>query len=189
MARFQSKKSRLPVSYFVFDNLKYDGIDLRDLPLLERKALLNRVIMDTPAISKTLYIDGHGEDLWDAFIARNMEGIVAKLKDGRYHAGKRTNDFIKIINYSYTDVCIAGYRKGDFGWIAQVNGRPAGIIKLGVPSTHQQAFYGVTKQLIIGKDRDFVYVQPKIKARVKFRNWTRKGMLRSPVFVDFILSV
>ncbi|WP_186380520.1 hypothetical protein [Brevibacillus brevis] len=60
-----------------------------------------------------------------------MEGVVVKLKDGRYHAEKRTVDFIKIINYTYVDVQIAGYRKGDL---------------------------------------DFVYMQPKIKARVKMRN-------------------
>lgn len=188
MQRFQSKKSRLPVSYVVFDILRYDGTDLRNLPLVERKSILDHAITDTPTISKIAYVDGRGEDLWDAIIARNMEGVVAKRKDGRYHTGKRTPDFVKIINYSYVEVCIAGYRKGDFGWLAQHNGRPAGVIELGVPPAHKQAFYGVAKPLITGEDRDFVYVQPLIKARVKFRNWTRSGMLRSPVFVDFVLS-
>lgn len=136
-----------------------------------------------------MHIYGLGEDLYDLIVQRNMEGIVAKRKDSRYHAGKRTDDFVKIINYSYADVSIAGYRKGDFGWLAHVNGRPAGVIELGVPPTHKKAFYGVANPLITGEDRDFVYVQPLIKARVKFRNWTKSGMLRSPVFVEFILSV
>lgn len=187
MSRFQSKKSRLPISYVVFDILQYDGVDLRELPLLERKSILDRAITDTPTISKIAYIDGRGEDLYDLIVKRNMEGVVAKRKDGRYHAGKRTDDFIKIINYSYADVQIAGWRKGDFGWLAHFNGRPAGVIELGVQPTHKQAFYGVAKPLITGEDRDFVYVQPLIKARVKFRNWTKNGMLRSPVFVEFIL--
>lgn len=188
MQRFQSKKSRLPVSYVVFDILRYDGADLCGLPLLERKTVLDSAIMDTPTISKIAYIEGRGEDLWDAIIVRNMEGVVAKRKDGRYHAGKRTADFVKVINYSYADVSIAGWRKGDFGWLAHVDGRPAGVIELGVPPVHKQAFYGVVKPLITGEDRDFVYIQPQIKAQVKFRNWTSSGMLRSPVFVDFILK-
>lgn len=188
MARFQSKRSRLLVSYVVFDILRYDGADLRNLPLLERKAVLDRVITDTPTISKIAYVDGRGEDLYDIIVARNMEGVVAKRKDGRYHAGKRTDDFIKIINYTYADVQIAGWRKGDFGWLAHYNGRPAGVIELGVPPAHKQAFYSVVKPLITGEDREFVYVQPMITARVKFRNWTKSGMLRSPVFVDFILD-
>ncbi|WP_289142439.1 RNA ligase family protein [uncultured Brevibacillus sp.] len=188
MSRFQSKKSRLPISYVVFDLLHYDGADLRDLSLMERKAILDKAITDTPTMSKIAYIDGRGEDLYDLIVQRKMEGVVAKRKDGRYHAGKRTDDFVKIINYSYADVSIAGWRKGDFGWLAHVNGRPAGVIELGVPPTHKKAFYGVAKPLITGEDRDFVYVQPLIKARVKFRNWTKGSMLRSPVFVEFILS-
>ncbi|WP_409175628.1 ATP-dependent DNA ligase [Brevibacillus fortis] len=188
MQRFQSRKSRLPISYVVFDILHYDGADLRGLTLMERKSVLDQAITDTPTMSKIAYIDGRGEDLWDAIVDRNMEGIVAKGKDGRYHADKRTDDFLKIINYSYVDVHIAGWRKGDFGWLAHYNGRPAGVIELGVPPTHKQAFYGVAKQLITGEDRDFVYVQPQVKARVKMRNWTKSGMLRSPVFVDFILT-
>ncbi|MGG4495246.1 hypothetical protein [Brevibacillus reuszeri] len=42
-------------------------------------------------------------------VEKKMEGVVAKLKDGRYHAGKRTDDFVKIVNYLYADVSIAGY--------------------------------------------------------------------------------
>ncbi|MGF9907081.1 hypothetical protein [Brevibacillus porteri] len=95
---------------------------------------------------------------------------------------------IKIINYTYADVQIAGWSKRDFGWLAHYNGRPAGVIELGVPPTHKQEFYGVAKQLITGEDRENVYIQPQIKARVRMRNWTKSGMLRAPVFVDFVLT-
>ncbi|MBG9944390.1 hypothetical protein ABD77_20955 [Brevibacillus formosus] len=53
---------------------------------------------------------------------------------------------------------------------------------------HKQAFYGVAKSIVTGENRDYVYIQPQIKASVKMRNWTKSGMLRSPVFVDFILT-
>ncbi|MNW70749.1 ATP-dependent DNA ligase [compost metagenome] len=53
--------------------------------------------------------------------------------------------------------------------------------------TEKKAFYGVSKALITGEDRDFVYVEPRIRARVKMRNWTRAGMLRIPVFERFIV--
>ncbi|MFC8689467.1 hypothetical protein [Brevibacillus porteri] len=96
--------------------LRYENADLRGLTLMERKGVLDRAITDTPTMSKIAYIDRRGEDLWDAIVARDMEGIVVKRKDGRYHSDKRTDDFIKIINYTYVDVQIAGYRKGEFGW-------------------------------------------------------------------------
>ena len=85
MQRFQLKRSRLPISYVVFDILHYEGAELNGLPLLERKAVLDRAITDTPTMNKLAYIDGHVEDLWDAIVERKMEGIVAKRKDGRYH--------------------------------------------------------------------------------------------------------
>ncbi|HZG16985.1 MAG TPA: ATP-dependent DNA ligase [Candidatus Bathyarchaeia archaeon] len=195
MSRFHSRGSsaRLPISYVVFDILLYEGNDIRGLPLMERKAILESAVTDTETISKTAYIDGRGEDLYEAIVARNMEGVVAKRKDGRYHAGKRTNDFIKVINYTYADVFLAGWRKNEFGWLAHIptkDGRlrPAGIIELGVPPEHKKAFYGVAKSLITHEDKDFVYIDPKLRARVKFRNWTKSGNLRSPVFVDFILE-
>ncbi|MED1800636.1 hypothetical protein [Brevibacillus porteri] len=72
--------------------------------------------------------------------------------------------------------------------MAHYNSRLVGVIELGVSFTHKQAFYGVAKQLITGEDREYVYIQQQIKARVKMRNWTKSGMLRSPVFVDFILA-
>lgn len=49
---------------------------------------------------------------------------------------------------------------------------PAGIIELGANPTHKKAFYNVVKLLITGEDRNFVYVEPRIRARVKMRNWT-----------------
>ncbi|WP_305954234.1 hypothetical protein [Paenibacillus sp. FSL H8-0259] len=65
--------------------------------------------------------------------------------------------------------------------------RSAGVIEFGVSPMHKQAFYVVVKPLITGEDRDYVYVEPRIRARVKIRNWTRAGMLRSPVFTEFIV--
>ncbi|MNU09602.1 ATP-dependent DNA ligase [compost metagenome] len=52
---------------------------------------------------------------------------------------------------------------------------------------HRQAFYGIAGKLKTGEDRDSVYLDPQISARVRFRNWTSAGMLRSPEFVEFVM--
>jgi DNA ligase-1 len=87
-------------------------------------------------------------------------------------------------------VFISGYKKEEFGWLVQVeeNGkkRPTGIIEHGVPPKYRKAFYGIAKQLITGEDKNFVYLELLIKVKVKMRNWTRNGMLRTPTFVDFV---
>lgn len=200
MRRFQTKGAdkvnaaakRLPVGFMAFDILHYDGRDLRSLPLIHRKEILNTVLPDSPYVHKIQYLEKEGIPLFEAIKQQDMEGIVCKRKDSVY-VGKRSADWIKVINYQYADVFISGYRKDEFGWLASVvdtNGRmrPAGVIELGVPPTHKQAFRGICSQLVTGEDKTFVYLEPRIQATVKFRNWTKKGLLRSPVFVDFVLS-
>lgn len=48
-----------------------------------------------------------------------MEGMVAKRLDSTY-VGRRSTDWIKVINWTYVDVVIMGYRKSEFGWIVGV---------------------------------------------------------------------
>ncbi|AHV99000.1 ATP-dependent DNA ligase [Paenibacillus sabinae] len=199
MSRFQAKRAdkirqltkELPVTFVVFDILRYKGEDVRNLPLLERKAILARLSLPSANFGVIPYVEGAGEALFAQMQARNMEGVVAKRKDSVY-VSRRHSAWQKVINWTYADVFITGYRKGDFGWLASVADdrgklRPAGIIEFGATPTHKRAFYGVVKPLITGEDREFVRLEPRIRARVKIRNWTKAGMLRSPVFTEFIV--
>lgn len=200
MSRFQAKKSdkieqlsaQLPVTFVVFDILRYKGEDLRQLPLMQRKEILAGLVMPNAHFGVVPYVESAGEALFVQMQARSLEGMVAKRTDSMY-VSRRSAAWQKVINWSYADVWLTGYKKAEFGWLAAVPAdnsakiRPAGIIEHGASPTHKKAFYGVVKPLIIGEDRDFVYVEPRIRARVKMRNWTRAGMLRSPVFTEFIV--
>lgn len=200
MSRFQARKadkiqrltSTLPVNYAIFDVLMYKGQDTRKLPLTERKVILDGLHLPSKSFGVVPYISGAGEALFEQIEARSMEGIVAKKKNSIYETGRRSMSWQKIINWSYADVHITGYRKAEFGWLAAVPNdqgklRPAGIIEHGVGPKEKRAFYGVSKQLVTAEDKNFVYLDPRIRAKVKMRNWTKSGLLRSPVFVDFIL--
>lgn len=194
MERFMMKKPmsiqqgmiRQPVHFFVFDILRYKGEDLRALPLLERKNILEQVLTANNFISPLMRVGDTGISLFEAIHEKKLEGIVGKKKTSRY-VGRRDANWIKIINYSNAVVQIAGYRKNQFGWLLQHGEKNVGVLELAVPSAHKNAFYGVSKALVTGEDRNFVYVHPSIKARVRFRNWTRAGMLRTPEFVNFII--
>jgi DNA ligase-1 len=184
--RIQESVFRQPVHFFVFDILRYKGEDLRSLPLIERKMLLEQVLSANNFISPLMMVEDTGVSLFDAIQEKQLEGIVAKKKRSGY-VGRRDASWIKIINYTYAEVQIAGYRKNQFGWLLQHRNRNVGVLELAVPSAHKKAFYGVSQGLITGEDRNFVYVEPIIKARVRFRNWTRAGMLRTPEFVDYVI--
>lgn len=193
MERFRIKKSErikaaaltFPVHYYVFDVLRYKGVDVRGWPLVDRLALLSDILAPNQYYSTVLTVPNEGIALFETVKARRLEGIVAKRKDSKY-VSRRSDNWLKIINYEYADVHIVGWRKGDFGWLAHINGRPAGIIELAVPAAHKKAFYNVASTIVTGEDRNFVYVEPCIKARVRFRNYYRSGLLRSPEFVEFV---
>lgn len=200
MTRFQARRSdsirrlseQLPVTFVVFDILRYRGEDLRGLSLMQRKQILaNASLPNNPRINVAPFIEGAGEALFSDICAREMEGIVCKRRDSTY-VSRRSDAWLKVINWTYTDVWITGYRKEEFGWLAAVDGgngklRPAGVIELGVKPAQKRAFHGVKDSITTGEDKDNVYLQPALRARVKMRNWTKAGMLRSPAFVEFIL--
>ncbi|AUO09573.1 ATP-dependent DNA ligase [Paenibacillus sp. lzh-N1] len=199
MTRFMAKKSEkiqqlastLPVTFVIFDVLHYKGQDLQQLPLMQRKELLADLTLPSDRFGIIPFIEGAGEALFKQMQDLSLEGMVGKKKDSKYY-NRRHSAWQKVINWSYVDVFITGYRKEEFGWLAGVPNesgkiRPSGIIELGATPTHKKAFYGVSKALITGEDREYVYVEPRIRARVKMRNWTKAGLLRSPVFTEFIV--
>lgn len=199
MERFSAHKAdkvlrltaMLPANYIVFDILRYKGQDLRGWPLMKRKELLAAIDFGNPRISVVPYIEQEGERLFNEMVARHMEGIVAKRKESVYSTGQRSPSWQKIINWSYAEVMISGWKKAEFGWLASVQdadgrNRPAGIIEFGAAPAQKQAFFNIIRPYITGEDKEHVYVEPRIRAKVKMRNWTKKGLLRSPVFVEFI---
>jgi len=176
-----------PVHFFVFDILKYRGKDIRDWPLSDRKKALAEALEGNRHISPAIAIEHSGNALYEALRGRGLEGIVAKSLSSPY-VGRRNGNWQAIRYYEYAVVQIAGYRKNQFGWLMRHRGRIVGLLENGVPSAHKNAFLGVSKRLATGEDRDYVYVEPAIEARVRYRSRTSSGELAYPEFVDFIVS-
>ncbi|MBY0144327.1 ATP-dependent DNA ligase [Neobacillus niacini] len=186
MSRFMSKRNILEdgtLSYVVFDIIKYKGKSVTRLPLIERKQLLDEIIpTDTGLFAKVKYLEGHGAAYFDLVQQQGLEGIVLKRKDSRYEVGKRSQSWLKVINYQYDDVMITGLRKGEFGLLLSfLDGKPAGIIEFMSPA-ELKALYRQKK--IISEDENFIFIEPK-KCKVKYRNLTKAGFLRIPSFVKW----
>jgi bifunctional non-homologous end joining protein LigD len=90
--QFQDLMFRRGELFFVaFNALWIDGEDLRGMPLLERKRRLRRVIPSRRSRSRLRYLDHVEEDgcaLYRLACERNVEGIVAKHRDGLYDTRK-----------------------------------------------------------------------------------------------------
>jgi bifunctional non-homologous end joining protein LigD len=93
------KKTRrsCAVVFYAFDLLALNGEDLRELPLLKRKAALKRILRKTKnnRIRFTDHMIGEGLTLFAELERRGMEGLVAKKINSQYTGG-RTRDWLKI---------------------------------------------------------------------------------------------
>ena len=93
------RQSQAP-TYVAFDVLWLNGVDLRPLPLTERRRHLQNILPQGSAInSEALSVTGRRHELFELMCAHDLEGVVAKrLKDGY---GSRVR-WLKIKNPSYS---------------------------------------------------------------------------------------
>ena len=86
--------------FFAFDLLWVDGEDVREQPLLERKARLRTLVPDSdPRLLFVDHIEERGVALFEKICEMDLEGITAKRKKGLYREGTR---WLKIKNRDYS---------------------------------------------------------------------------------------
>lgn len=193
-ARFLSKKNKKPVVFCAFDILRYKGIDVTGLSLLKRKELLDQAFTENENYKKVEMFEGNAVDYFEQIRGRGLEGIIIKSKkeNSTYDSNKRSIQWQKVINWTYADVYISGYRKNNFALLASIDAAdgakfPVGIIESGVSPIHMKAIESVKKRLVYKEDKNFAYMEPRIMARIKTRSWTQSGRLRLPEFMGFVI--
>jgi bifunctional non-homologous end joining protein LigD len=74
---------------FAFDLIEHDGADLRDLPLIERKRRLARLIGRSMrrSIRFVEHLTDDGQIVFDHVCRMGLEGIVSKRTDAPYRSG------------------------------------------------------------------------------------------------------
>lgn len=93
----------------LFDLLHLDGIDMADVALVERKALLERVLARPPAnLAYNSHGIGNAQAAFGAAVEAGFEGIVSKRVDSRYHAG-RNDDWRKCKAQASAEYAVIGY--------------------------------------------------------------------------------
>jgi ATP-dependent DNA ligase len=90
-----------------FDLLYLNGYDLRKLPLVERKALLKKLIADTD-VQYSDSFDVDGQEMFKHASGVGLEGIVSKVRDSRYQSG-RSSDWVKKACAQRETLPIAGF--------------------------------------------------------------------------------
>jgi bifunctional non-homologous end joining protein LigD len=205
-SRFQllQNAEREPVRllYCVFDLLYLDGKDLRGKTLLERKALLEKILPKSPLLLYSAHVVGEGVKAFNRAKRAHEEGVVAKLASGRYHSGVRTREWLKVKASQEQEVVIVGFTaprrsRKYFGALVlavrdgnkwKYAGRAGtGFNAETLRSLHEMMVPLITKTKPIAEkvpdEVNTTWIKPKLVAEVKFTEWTEAGEMRHPVFL------
>ena len=96
-AKLHSRGYDDEVTYFAFDLLEIDGVNLRLLPLQERKKRLRTLLRGNKTIRYVEHFDSDGELMFAHACSMGLEGIVSKRRDLPYRSGL-SKSWVKIKN-------------------------------------------------------------------------------------------
>ena len=196
-----------PATLYVFDLLAFEGYDLRKLPLIKRKEILQKILPPTGPLRYSEHFAKNGEALYEQVVNLGLEGIVAKKADSPYRSG-RSSDWLKIRADRIDDFVVVGFSKpkgsrGGFGSLhvgAYKDGRLIYCGRAGSGfSGDQLSEISATLQSLVRKTppcdppengalpkgTDHTWVEPRLVCDVRYKEFTKDGLLRQSVFVRF----
>ncbi|MFI1731514.1 non-homologous end-joining DNA ligase [Streptomyces acidicola] len=195
--------SPVVVTYYVFDLLRLDGTDTRQLPLRLRKSLLRRALTYRAPLRMTTHRNEGGADLLATVCARGWEGLIAKRAGSRYQP-RRSPDWLKLKCSRSQEFVIGGFTapagsRVGFGalLLGHYDGGPGGRLryagKVGTGFDHRtlmelhRRLEDIRRPTSPFADRVREprprWAEPELVAQVAFTEWTRDGMLRHPRFL------
>jgi bifunctional non-homologous end joining protein LigD len=200
----------VPLVYQAFDLLYLDGRSLVDVPLEQRKKLLELVLRPTSRVRYATHIDTEGIAFYDAAKAQRLEGIVAKQRRSRYEPGRRTPAWLKIKARPEQELVVGGWTPGEG------NAKDLGAVVVGVYEDERLRFSGKVGSGFTARTRAELraaldsletelppfdpppapdyrgrwggdlagvrWVRPELVIRAEIGGWTRDGHVRQTAF-------
>jgi bifunctional non-homologous end joining protein LigD len=192
---------------FAFDLPYLNGYDLRNVPLVQRRALLRALLEglddDTLRFSEDFALDAH--DLLSSACEMALEGIVGKRRDSRY-TSTRSGSWIKLRCRRRQEFVIGGYsepsgsRTGFGALLLGVNDargklRYAGRVGTGFDAATLRSIKRELDMREIARSpfaeepsersRTKVHwVRPELIAECNFSEWTSEGIVRQASFIS-----
>lgn len=186
---------KYPACFTAFDILYYENRQVTDLPLTERKELLQKaVISENGRFAVSRFIEKNGIQFYALAEQQELEGIVAKRKDSKYYFDKRTKDWIKIKYLQDDDFVVLGYVPKENSMNSIILGQYSngqlvykGRVTLGVGGEPFRRIKTLNKtdcpfSEIPKGNENAVWVTPELVCTVKYMMKTESGGMRQPVF-------
>lgn len=206
ISRFQLLQNALRTSanlrYFMFDLMALDGEDLRQLPLIERKARLKPIVPRDRLLSFSSHRRTHGMRYFKEAESEGLEGIMAKRARSVYLSGARSTGWLKIKTVKRQEIVIVGFTaprrsRPHFGSLVMAvrdgaTWRYVGHVGTGFSHSALAEIHAKLSSLRTGRspfarpvkdEASTTWARPRLVAEVKFTEWTDAGEMRHPAFV------
>ena len=96
MARRVGSPPGVAVTFVAFDVLWLDEVELCREPYLQRRAVLDELVVAGGGWQTSAVFDCPAAELLELCVARGLEGVVVKRSSSRYLPGRRTGDWVKL---------------------------------------------------------------------------------------------
>ncbi|XYJ08900.1 DNA ligase D [Telluria sp. B2] len=192
------------ILYFLFDVPYLGGYDLREVALVERRALLEGALAQAQPSEKVRFSAEFGNDPEGLVVAAckiGLEGVIGKRRDSHY-VSRRSPEWIKLKCGMRQEFVIGGYtdpkgsRQGVGSLLLGTYDKDGVLRYCGNVGSgfNAESLRDITKKLkALDTDespfpprsvpgRKHHWVKPKLIAEVSFSEWTNTGSIRHPVF-------
>ncbi len=192
----------LPVTYMIFDVLRWNGADLTGASYARRRNLLDSLPLD--GYDRWLVPPSFDDGPATVAAAHDLalEGVVAKRLAAPYRPGVRTADWIKVKREHTADVVVGGWRPGvrPLGALLVGVARPDGRLDYrgrvggGISGAAQRLLFDSLRPLVAAEApfatplpredaKGATFVRPELVVEVRYGQLTPDGRLRFPRFV------
>lgn len=186
--------------YVVFDVLAFNGIDLRDDPLLKRKDTLTKILTKPPNnIIESSFVNQNGKECFNLAKKLGLEGIVAKDINSVYNQG-RSDKWLKIKCYKRQEFVIGGFTKSEknsilsallvgfydgdeFKYVGKVGTGFSEELKKDLTKKFKPLIQNASSFLNPPKENNVTWLKPKFIAEVQFAELTKDNLLRQASFI------
>jgi len=194
-------ESKLPIVYYVFDILSFDDHQLHDIPLIERKKMLKKIIGKRRIVRYSDHILHKGKTFFNQVKKDKLEGIMAKKKDSLYYPGARTKEWLKIKYSRSQEAIIVGYTEPKGGrqhfgslLLAEYKGNKLKYIGHTGTGFNEKSLKDLMmemKKLVVDTSSlspipkangPVTWIRPKLVCEIRFTEVTKDGSLRHPVY-------
>ncbi|MBC7604084.1 MAG: DNA ligase D [Ramlibacter sp.] len=191
------------IVYYLFDVPYCADYDLREVPLVERRAVLERIVKRKPRANVRFseVFDANPQEVLASACKLGLEGVIAKRRDSAYVL-RRSSDWIKLKCGQRQEFVIGGFtdpqgsRAGVGSLLLGVHDKAgqlqyAGNVGTGFSDAtlrdlRQKLNATATDESPFAADSDIPrkshFVKPQLICEVSFGEWTRSGRVRHSVF-------